>query len=51
VLVDDKSKESVSGLNIIPGMPAEIVIKKGERTLFSYLMQPMRDTIVRAMRE
>jgi HlyD family type I secretion membrane fusion protein len=51
VLVDDKSKESVSGLNIIPGMPAEIVIKKSERTRFSYLMQPMRDTIVRAMRE
>lgn len=51
VLVDDKSKESVSGLNIIPGMPAEVVIKKGERTLLSYLTQPMTDTIVRAMRE
>lgn len=51
VLVDDKSKESTSGLNIIPGMPAEVVIKKGERTLISYLMQPMTDTIVRAMRE
>lgn len=51
VLVDDKSKESVSGLNIIPGMPAEVVIKKGERTLLSYLTQPMTDTITRAMRE
>jgi HlyD family type I secretion membrane fusion protein len=51
VLVDDKSKESISGLNIIPGMPAEVVIKKGERTLMSYLLQPMTDTIVRAMRE
>lgn len=51
VLVDDKSKESVSGLNIIPGMPAEVVIKKGERTLLSYLTQPMTETIVRAMRE
>jgi HlyD family type I secretion membrane fusion protein len=51
VQVDDKSKDSVSGLNIIPGMPAEIVIKKGERTLMSYLLQPMRDTVVRAMRE
>ncbi|EWY39223.1 hemolysin secretion protein D [Skermanella stibiiresistens SB22] len=51
VLVDDKSKESIAGLNIIPGMPAEVVIKKGERTLLSYLLQPMRDTAVRAMRE
>jgi len=51
VLVDEKSKDSVANLNIIPGMPAEVVIKKGERTLFSYLIQPMRDTIVRAMRE
>jgi HlyD family secretion protein/epimerase transport system membrane fusion protein len=32
-------------------MPAEVVIKKGERTLMSYLLQPMTDTIVRAMRE
>ncbi|UEM21554.1 HlyD family type I secretion periplasmic adaptor subunit [Skermanella mucosa] len=51
VLVDEKSKQSISGLNIIPGMPAEVVIKKGERTLLSYLIQPMQDTFVRAMRE
>ena len=51
VLVDEKSKDSIAGLNIIPGMPAEVVIKKGERTLLSYLIQPMTDTIVRAMRE
>jgi hypothetical protein len=51
VLVDDKSKESVANLNMIPGMPAEVVIKKGERTLMSYLLQPMSETIVRAMRE
>ncbi|WP_158043591.1 HlyD family type I secretion periplasmic adaptor subunit [Skermanella pratensis] len=51
VLVDEKSKERISGLNIIPGMPAEVVIKKGERTLLSYLIQPMQDTFVRAMRE
>jgi HlyD family secretion protein/epimerase transport system membrane fusion protein len=51
VLVDDKSKESIANLNMIPGMPAEVVIKKGERTLMSYLLQPMSETIVRAMRE
>ena len=32
-------------------MPAEVVVEKRERTLISYLLQPMRETIVRAMRE
>jgi HlyD family type I secretion membrane fusion protein len=34
-----------------PGMPAEVMIKTGERTAFSYLMKPLTDSIGRAWRE
>jgi hypothetical protein len=30
-------------------MPAEVVVEKRERTLFSYLIQPMQETISTAI--
>lgn len=33
------------------GMPAEVYIQTTERTFFEYLMQPLRDSMVRAFRE
>jgi HlyD family type I secretion membrane fusion protein len=47
VLVDAGSGE---GLAISPGMPAEVVVEKRERTLISYLLQPMRETITQAIK-
>ena len=32
-------------------MPAEVMIKTGERTFFQYVMQPVRDSFMRAFRE
>jgi membrane fusion protein, type I secretion system len=34
-----------------PGMPADIFIKTGERTFFSYIMRPVFDSFSRAFRE
>lgn len=34
-----------------PGMPADVMIKTGERTALDYLVQPLRDSILRAWRE
>jgi protease secretion system membrane fusion protein len=34
-----------------PGMPAEIVIKTGERSLFSYLLNPLVRRLSQAMKE
>jgi hypothetical protein len=31
-------------------MPAEVVVEKRERTLISYLLQPMRETIAQAIK-
>lgn len=36
---------------IVPGMPAEVLIVTGERTLLEYLLAPMRDALARAMRD
>jgi epimerase transport system membrane fusion protein len=38
-------------LQLISGMPVEVVIKTGERTLFDYLSKPLRDMVVRAFNE
>ena len=34
-----------------PGIPADVMIKTGERTALDYLIQPIRDSVMRAWRE
>lgn len=36
---------------IVPGMPADVIIITGERTMLTYLIGPLRDTLARSMRE
>lgn len=38
-------------LDINPGMPAEVLIMTGERTMIQYLMQPLIDSLRRSFRE
>ena len=38
-------------LDLIAGMPAEVFIKTGERTLFQYLADPLVDTVARSFIE
>jgi HlyD family secretion protein len=38
-------------LALVPGMPAEVIIKTGERTALQYLLQPLADAMARAWRE
>jgi HlyD family secretion protein/epimerase transport system membrane fusion protein len=39
------------GVSVTPGMPAEVMIMSGERTLVQYLVQPMQDSLRRTFRE
>jgi len=41
----------MGALKLIPGMPAEVHIKTGERTALSYLVKPLTDQFARAFRE
>ena len=39
---------SAANLELVPGMPAEVLINTGERTLVQYLTKPLTDTFKRA---
>jgi len=41
----------LGGLKLVPGMPVEVFIQTGERSLLSYLTKPLRDQFSRAFRE
>lgn len=38
-------------LNLVAGMPAEVLIITGERTLFHYLVDPLKNTVARSLIE
>lgn len=48
-----KGLEELSKLNfhLVPGMPAEVMIKVGERTVLSYLIKPFTDMLARGFNE
>jgi epimerase transport system membrane fusion protein len=53
MLVDQESLAILEqeNLRMVSGMPIEVVIKTGERTLLDYLVKPMREMVVRAFNE
>src|SRR5262249_16444844 len=44
VQIDSDQMALISGLKLTSGMPAEVMIHAGERTLAQYLVQPIRDS-------
>jgi HlyD family secretion protein len=38
-------------VKLVPGMPVEVFVQTGERTVLSYLVKPLRDQLMRAMKE
>lgn len=51
VELDDPNDERLAGLTLQPGMPAEVLIRTGERTLMQYLLSPVEQSISRSLRE
>jgi epimerase transport system membrane fusion protein len=51
VEVSEEGREKLGSLLLVPGMPAEVLIKTGERTLFEYLVQPARNAFARSLIE
>lgn len=49
--VDDKERARLGDLKLVPGMPVEVFIQTGERSLLSYITKPLRDQFNRAFRE
>jgi HlyD family type I secretion membrane fusion protein len=51
VKVSEAALAGLKGLTLVPGMPAEILINKSERTLLQYLLSPITHSIWTAFRE
>ena len=51
VKLDPAEAQAIGDFKPIPGMPAEVHIKTGERTFFDYLTKPVRDSMARSFRE
>ncbi len=46
-----ESRKDLGKLQLLPGMPAEVLINTGERTLFEYLAQPATNVFARGLIE
>ncbi|WP_206019891.1 HlyD family type I secretion periplasmic adaptor subunit [Pseudomaricurvus alkylphenolicus] len=51
VEVTDIGLKELGDLELLPGMPAEVLINTGSRTLLEYLTQPITDAMARSMIE
>ncbi|GHA32545.1 HlyD family type I secretion periplasmic adaptor subunit [Devosia pacifica] len=51
VRVDDADVPDEIRGRLMPGMPADIIIATGERTLVQYLVRPLEDAFAKGMRE
>lgn len=43
--------DRLGGLELVPGMPAEVFVTTGDRTVISYLVKPLSDQLRRTFRE
>lgn len=49
--VPPEEMESLQGLTLVPGMPAEVFISTGSRTMLQYLMKPLSNVVARSFIE
>jgi HlyD family secretion protein len=51
VVLPDDERRRLGGLQLVPGMPAEVFMQTGSRTMMSYLMKPIMEQMARAFVE
>jgi len=51
VAVTDEGRKALGDLALVPGMPAEVLINTGARTLLEYMMQPATNAFARSLIE
>lgn len=51
VLLEAKDLKLLEGMVLVPGMPAEVVIKTGQRTMLGYLTSPIKRIFSRSLTE
>ena len=48
--IPETERERLGGNVLTPGMPVETFIQTGQRTILSYLVEPLSDYLTRAFR-
>jgi membrane fusion protein, type I secretion system len=51
VILDREVLERLPDVRLVPGMPVQVMVKVGERTPLSYLLDPLQRSMHRALRE
>jgi epimerase transport system membrane fusion protein len=51
IQVSPEEMQTLNGLELIPGMPADVMIVTGERTVLDYLLRPFLDALARSFKE
>jgi HlyD family secretion protein len=51
VVLAEEERRRLGGLQLVPGMPAEVFMQTGSRTMMSYLFKPIADQMQRAFVE
>jgi HlyD family secretion protein len=51
ILLPDEERRRLAGQQLVPGMPAEVFMQTGSRTMMSYLFKPIADQMRRAFVE
>jgi membrane fusion protein, type I secretion system len=51
VVLADQERRRLGSLQLVPGMPAEVFMQTGSRTMMSYLLKPITDQMQRAFVE
>ena len=49
--ISEVEQKKLEGMKLTAGMPAEVLIKAGERTALDYLLKPMTDAFVKGLNE
>lgn len=51
IVLPDEERRRLGGLQLVPGMPAEVFMQTGSRTMMSYLLKPITEQFNRAFVE
>lgn len=51
VVVDEVERRLMGDRALVPGMPADVTVQSGERTLIEYLIEPLSDVLARSFKE
>ncbi len=51
IALSEDERRRLGGLQLVPGMPAEVFMQTGSRTMMSYLLKPITDQLHRAFIE